>query len=132
MTTPAMFDQVTIDLVFALRDSLTDAGPSRLDFWTGRAATAIETAAAGATTWGQAVTTAARKLQIDTLTGPASAVVTAHQAVIDADYEAWAAHVARNIVYIIALANIDRDNRKPRKTTTVSEAQPSITEKAPY
>lgn len=65
---PDQLDQATIDLVFALRDSLTDDGPSRLDFWGGRAATAIETAAAGADNANQAITIAARKLQIPVLT----------------------------------------------------------------
>lgn len=116
MTTPEQLDTATIDLIFALRDSLTDAGPSRLDFWGGRASTAIETAAAGSTTAGQAITTAARKLQIDTLTASASKQAKAAAEIIDDDYEAWAAHVARNIVYIVALANTQRDARK--KPTT--------------
>jgi len=57
---PDQLDQATIGLIFALRDSLTDDGPSRLDFWGGRAATAIETAAAGADNANQAITIAAR------------------------------------------------------------------------
>lgn len=129
--TPEMFDAATIDLVFALRDSLTDAGPSRLEYWNGRASTAIETAAAGASTWGQAVTIAARKLQIDTLTPEAAQSVTKYQALIDADYEAWAGHVARNIVYIIALASVERDSRKPAKRTTET-VQPTLDQKAPF
>ena len=35
-------DDLTIRLIFALRDSLTDVSP--LDFWQGRAATALATA----------------------------------------------------------------------------------------
>lgn len=131
---PEALDQITIDLVFALRDSLTDAGPSRLDFWTGgRAASAIETAAAGATSWGQAVTIAARKLQIETLTGPAATSVTSHQALVDADYEAWAGHVARNIVYIVALAYVARPTTKSTKSKTAApDSLIPATEKAPY
>lgn len=131
MTTPERLDDITVDLIFALRDSLTDAGPSRLDFWTGgRAATAIETAAAGATSWGQAVTTAARKLQIEVLSNTAATILTGHETEIDADYEAWAAHVARNIVYIVALANVARETRKTPRPTTTPLAP--TTEKAPY
>lgn len=66
-TPPELLDQATIDLIFALRDSLTEASPNRIDFWNGRAASAIATAAAGSQSAGQAITTAARKLQIDTL-----------------------------------------------------------------
>ena len=43
--TPDDLDQVTVDLLFALRDSLTEVSP--LDFWAGRATTALTTAAAG-------------------------------------------------------------------------------------
>lgn len=116
--TAQQLDAATIDLIFALRDSLTDAGPSRLDFWAGRAASAVEAAAAGAATAGEAVTIAARKLQIETLTPFAAKAATQAAAVIDTDIEAWAGHVARNIVYIVALANVDRDNRKPTSAKT--------------
>lgn len=116
--TADQLDAATIQLVFALRDSLTSGGPSRLDFWGGRSVTAIETAAAGSTTAGQAITTAARKLQIPCLTGGASKEAKAAADVIDADYEAWAAHVARNIVYIVALANVARATRKPSAPET--------------
>ena len=110
--TPEDLDQVTIDILFALRDSLTDV--SRLDFWQTRAATALETAAAGATDMHEAITVAARKLQIPTLALEASkAAVKAADRVTD--YEAWAAHVARNIVYIIALARVLNDEKKTAK-----------------
>lgn len=108
----AALDAATIDLIFALRDSLTSDGPSRLDFWGGRVTTALETAAAGSDNAGQAITTAARKLQIPTLAGAASAAAVGAAKVIDADYQLWASHVARNIVYIVALAYVQRDARK--------------------
>ena len=63
--TPEQLDRATIDLIFALRDSLTEDGPSRIDFWTGgRAISALDAAAAGAATGAEAVTLAAQKLQI--------------------------------------------------------------------
>lgn len=115
MSTPEELDQATVNLIFALRDSLTDV--SRLDFWGGRVTTAIETAAAGSESASQAITVACHKLQIDTLAKePAKAVVTLAP-IIDADYTEWAAHVARNIVYIVALANVARESRKPSKPT---------------
>lgn len=122
-------DSATIDLIFALRDSLTPDGPSRLDFWGGRVTTAIQAAAAGADTAGQAVTIAARKLQIDTITTAAAPVAKRAADIIDGDYQAWAQHVDRNLVYIVALANLDRDNRKKKPTSsrpTTIEQEPNF------
>ena len=123
-------DRATVTLIFALRDSLTDASPSRLDFWDTRAKTAIEAAAAGSATAAEAVSAACRKLQIDTLTKDAAGrVVTEVTPIIDADYPAWAAHVARTITYIVALARVENDETKTAKaaartatTTTQEEA----------
>ena len=123
-------DRATVTLIFALRDSLTDASPSRLDFWDTRAKTAIEAAAAGSATAAEAVSAACRKLQIDTLTKDAATrVVTEVTPIIDADYPAWAAHVARTITYIVALARVENDETKTAKaaartatTTTQEEA----------
>ena len=125
-------DRATITLVFALRDSLGDASPDRLEFWNTRAKTAIEAAAAGSSTAAEAVTAACRKLQIDTLTMGASAQVVAHVApVIDADYPGWAAHVARTLTYIIALARVENDEakaarKKPITATTNTTPQEGI------
>ena len=127
--TPEQLDEATIDLIFALRDSLTDAGPSRLQFWAGRATSAIETAAAGSTTAGQAITMAARKLQIECFTNESSKAVKKIAALIDRDYEAWASHVAENLVYIVALANVARESRKP---VTAKKTSTNETEKAPF
>lgn len=106
-------DQATVDLIFALRDSLTDDGPSRIEFWSGgRAATAILTAAAGSEGAGQAITTAARKLQIPQIASRHAPTIRRIARVIEADYAAWAAHVERHIVYIVALADVQRQTRK--------------------
>ena len=115
MLTNEQLDDITVDLIFALRDSLGDV--SRLDFWTGRATTAIETAAAGASTFPEAITVASRKLQIDTLGNEAAKTVTRLADQLGDHYEQWASHVARNIVYIVALANVARNARKPAKRT---------------
>lgn len=117
--TPEQLDQATIDLIFALRDSLTDDGPSRIDFWGGRVTTALQTAAAGSDSAGQAVTTAAHKLQIETLRTAVAKTVKQAAAVIDQDYPAWAAHVDKNIVYIVALAAVENKNRKTTKTEEI-------------
>ena len=115
--TPEQLDQATIDLIFALRDSLTDDGPSRIDFCGGRATTAIQTAAAGSDNAGQAITTAAHKLQIETLRTAVAKTVKKAAEVIDQDYPAWSAHVDKNIVYIVALAAVENKTRKTTKTT---------------
>lgn len=123
--TPDLLDQVTIDLIFALRDSLTDDGPSRIDFWGGRVTTALQTAAAGSDNAGQAITTAAHKLQIETLRTATAKTVKKAAEIIDTDYLAWAAHVDKNIVYIVALAAVENKSRKtPKTTTTVSDTLP--------
>ncbi|KMY23300.1 hypothetical protein ACU19_04815 [Actinobaculum suis] len=121
---PEVLDRATIDLIFALRDSLTDDGPSRLDFWSGgRASTALETAAAGASTASEALTIAARKLQIPQIVAAQAKNVVRACEVIDQDYEAWAGHVARNIVYIVALADVERlERRAARKAEKEAEA----------
>ena len=122
--TPEQLDSATIDLIFALRDSLTDDGPSRLDFWGGRATTAIQTAAAGSDSAGQAISTAAHKLQIIIL--PPNAAKRARRAaeIIDADYQAWATHIDRNLVYIVALAQLENRTNKTTKKTTKTEEIP--------
>lgn len=128
--TPDQLDAATIDLVFALRDSLTDDGPSLIDFWSDRGATAIATAAAGSDSAGQAITTACRKLQIGALSAGAAPVARRAAEIIDADYAAWARHVDQSLVYIVALARLERDNRrrgtKPTATTTISTEEPKF------
>lgn len=112
----------TIDLVFALRDSLTDDGPSRLDFWSGgRAATALLTAAAGAATGAQAVSIAARKLQIRQYATSQAATVQHVAATIDRDLPGWARMVETEIQYVIALADIRRQTSKKTKTIPATE-----------
>lgn len=111
-------DEATIRLIFALRDSLTEDGPSRLDFWSGgRAATAIQTAAAGSSDAAQMLTTACRKLQIPQIAVDRSADAVSACEVIDADYTAWQDHISRTIVYIIALADMRRRQAKAAKTS---------------
>lgn len=123
--TPEQLDSATIDLIFALRDSLTDDGPSRIDFWGGRATTAIQTAAAGSDTAGQAITTAAHKLQITTLTTNAAKRARRAAEIIDADYQAWATHIDRNLVYVVALAQLEnRTNKTAKKTAKTTEEIP--------
>ena len=117
--TPEQLDRATIDLIFALRDSITDDGPSLIDFWSGgRAISALEAAAAGASTGAEAVSLAARKLQIPQIAGKQAKTVTRCAAIIDLDYGAWASHITRNAVYILALADVERQERKASRAET--------------
>ena len=119
MNNTEQLDEATITLIFALRDSLTDDGPSRIDFWSGgRCASALESAAAGASTGAEAITIAARKLQIPQLSSRLAKEVKQAVEIIDADYEAWADHVNNTLVYIIALADIRRQEKKNTKKET--------------
>lgn len=122
--TPEQFDAATIDLIFALRDSLTDDGPSRLDFWGGRVTTALATAAAGSDNAGQAITTASRKLQIPQLRTTTAPVAKHSADIIDQDYQAWATHIDRNIVMIVALAALENKTRKEAKITKTDSDLP--------
>lgn len=117
MPTPTrdQHDLATIWLIFALRDSLTDDGPSRLDFWGERGRTAIETAAAGSDNAGQAITTMCRKLQIPTLGKEASERAQDAAEIIDQDYPAWARHIQQTIVYVMALARVKNTEAQDAK-----------------
>lgn len=124
-TTPNsdVLDRATIDLIFALRDSLTDDGPSRIDFWSGgRAISALEAASAGASCASEAITIAARKLQIPQINKHHAKAVKKIAAIIDEDYPAWASHVNRNAVYILALADIERIEQRAK---AVEEKKPA-------
>lgn len=126
--TPEELDAVTVDLIFALRSSLTDV--SLLDFWAGRVTTAITTAAAGSEDAGQAITTAFRKLQIESPSTRCADDLKRIGQIIDADYQAWASHVSRHIVYIVALAMTERDKHKTMKKNT--EKTTATTEEIPF
>lgn len=122
MTTPTSeeLDAITVDLIFALRSSLTEV--SLIDFWAGRITTAITTAAAGSEDAGQAITTACRKLQIESPSTRCADDLKRIGQVIDADYQAWASHIARNVIYIVALAMTEREERKTTKKPTSTKA----------
>lgn len=114
---------VSVELVNALLDS-ADVGTIGVSNWWARAQTALETAAAGGESAAHAVTIAARKLQIDTLGKESAETVARVAPLIDADYPAWAETVAREAVYIVALARVARDERKQKRkqeTLTFSE-----------
>ena len=119
--TPDRLDDLTIQLCFALRDSLTDVSP--LDFWQGRAATALATAAAGADSIQQAITIAARKLQIAGFDAKSSPIVVAVAKELDPHFRQWATHLDKTLVYIVALARATNADAKESRRLAREAAQ---------
>lgn len=124
--TPDELDDCTVELIFILRDSLTDDGPDRLAFWTDRAGTALQASAAGSSTAAEAITAACRKLQVPGLDLDAAQRATRVAATIDRDFQAWAEHVARNAVYVVALARVANDERKTARKAARKAAGDTI------
>ena len=122
--TPDRLDDLTIQLCFALRDSLTDVSP--LDFWQGRAATALATAAAGADSIQQAITIAARKLQIAGFDAKSSPIVVTVAKELDPHFRQWATHLDKTLVYIIALARVENTARKTKPETSAQAEEASF------
>lgn len=121
----------TVDLLNALLDS-ADVQTIGVANWWPRAATALETAAAGGESAAHAVTIAARKLQIETLTRDASETVARVAPLIDADYPGWSETVAREAVYIVALARVSREERKTAaKAAREAKKTPAATTERP-
>ena len=128
-TTPTRdaLDRASIDLIFALRDSLDpDTSPSARDFWGGRATTAVTTAADGSERAQQAITTACHKLQITRIVPTQIDPLTAAAAVIDTDYPAWVRHWREGSVYIVALAYAERDQHKRGHAPTLPSTDPEF------
>lgn len=107
--------QATINLIFALRDSLTEDGPSRLDFWDTRCITALQTAAAGASNEGEVLEIVCRKLQIPSLTAKVSKDAVGALTLIGESFQAWQRLIDREGVYILALAKLQNRTRKATK-----------------
>ncbi len=106
----------TVKWTSALLDSASsdEIGPAN---WWPRATSALVTAS-GASTIGEAVTTAARKLQVDVAAPHADAELLAASDIIAQDYPAWAQLVDREAVYLIALTRVYRNARKAARKAT--------------
>ena len=114
MTSPDL-SLATVDWLSALLDS-ADTDVIGVANWWPRATSALQTAATAAT-YGQAVTTACRKLQIDVLSPRSAQALTAAEAVVGADLEAWRRIVEAEAVYIVALTRIARTSRRTKDVT---------------
>lgn len=112
---------VTVGLVSALLDS-ADVDTIGVANWWPRAQSALEAAAAGAETAGHAVTIAARKLQIDTLSKPSAHTVQRVAPILDSRWPEWVDTVAKEAVYIVALTRVHREeSRAARKKPATTD-----------
>lgn len=83
--------------------------------WWDRATAALQTAAT-ASSYGEAVSTAARKLQIDVYRDTSAATLARLETVIGADLPAWSEIVHAEAPYLVALVRIHRQARKEKTT----------------
>lgn len=107
----------TTQWVSALLDSAIVADIGVANWWA-RAKSALETAAASADTYPQAVAAACRKLQIDTLTARSAQTLTGPGSLEDAiapRLDEWRTLAQRDAVYIVALTQIERTEKRGKK-----------------
>ncbi|WP_280503006.1 hypothetical protein [Nocardia farcinica] len=102
---------VSIDLLSALLDSASTDVIGVANWWH-RAQTALETGAAGGENAGHAITIAARKLQIDTLSEKSAKTVARVAPILDTHWADWVETIARESVYIVALTRVTRSEKK--------------------
>src|ERR1700749_1891934 len=112
-TTPTheALSEATVALLSALLDSASSDVIGAANWWP-RAEAALSTSAAGASTVGEAVTIAARNLQIDTTAARTDAALAQACEVIAAGFSDWQSLMDREAVYLIALTRIHRQARK--------------------
>lgn len=98
----ALLDSASVDIIGATH-------------WWDRAASALETAAAGADSAAQATTIACRKLQIDVLSEQSSATVADIAARLDTRWGEWVEKIAAESIYLVALCRVQRAERRARR-----------------
>lgn len=107
--------QTLVDATITWINSLLDSASSDVigvANWWDRATSALVTAAAGASTIGEATTIAARKLQIESTSPGSDATLLEASKVIAADFAGWQRIVDTEAVYLIALARVARKTRR--------------------
>lgn len=112
MTTPDL-RHTTVTWLSALLDSASTDVIGVTNWWT-RATSALETAAT-APTYGAAVSTGTRKLQIETLTDKSSTTLASLEKVMSPHMAEWAEIVHTEAPYLVALTRIHRQARKATK-----------------
>ncbi|WP_166345056.1 hypothetical protein [Phytoactinopolyspora limicola] len=117
MTTQTLPDlrDATVEWLSAILDSAYVDVIGKAHWWD-RATSALLTAAT-ATTYGEACSTAARKLQVGVLRADSSATLTRLDATIGPRLTEWCEIVTTEAPYLVALTRIHRQNRKSQETT---------------
>lgn len=135
-TTPAptppetILADLAVEFVNAILDSVDTAVIKPMDFWE-RAKTALETGAAISTTWATCVSKTGRKLQISTLTKSSGETVTRIGIALGdpAAFAAFRRLIARDGIYLIAMARVARDTRRAERAET-RNPRPAATQTA--
>lgn len=113
MTTPTDLRDATVTWLSSLLDSASTDVIGVANWWD-RATSALTTAAT-APTYGSAVTTGARKLQIDTLTAESSRTLADLETTIAPHLDEWCEIVHTEAPYLVALVRIHRQTRRAHK-----------------
>jgi hypothetical protein len=106
-------DVLGVRLVLAMMQSASTNNIRPVDWWT-RAQSAIHSAAAMATSYGQMVSVMGRKLNIDTFTRASSVEISSIGAAIE-DFEAFRYECERDALYIVAEAQARRQIERELK-----------------
>lgn len=127
MPEPDLID-LSVQWQSALLDS-ADTDTIGVSNWWGRAQAALTTAAASATTYAQAVSTACHKLQIDVLAEKSARTIAELEPQIAPRLAEWTELCTRDAIYITAMTRVERTNKratkpKPEKPTSKTNNEP--------
>jgi len=103
-----------ISLVRAVMACASSDNIPRTEWWS-RAKTALEVSATCAHDFGEMVSVMARKLQVDALVSKSSNTIHQLSVELEADFEAFRGTCANKALYIVALAQAERDLEKESK-----------------
>lgn len=119
MTRDEMLRQA-IDLVRAMMGSASSEKIRRIEWWS-RAKTALETAARSSDSYGSMVSVMGRKLQIDVTTIATAEYVARVGLAAGDDFEAFRRFVAAEALYIVAIAQAERNQRRDAREQTTGD-----------
>lgn len=118
--------EATIEWMSAILDS-ADVAEIGVSHWWPRARAAMETAAASADTYAQAVSVACKKLQIETLAPKSAGTLTTLEAVIGPHLDVWRELAQRDAVYLVALVQVARAEQREVSKAAKAAKKPSRT-----
>lgn len=139
-TSPLTLPDLSDDGLQAMAERFVDALLSSADVdvigavhWWDRAKTALQTGAASSTSWAQCVSTAARKLQIETLSAESSAAVADLGRVLAVPivFQRWARLAARDALYTVAIVRNQREERKAARKAAKQAPVPAAVPAGP-